>query len=104
MSKYFRITGYNEKENISVIMDSNGKFNEIWEFSVYMLQKGFRIIEVSDDTQFLDGNISRAKDEPDCVVLRATDYGRPKTIEHNIDGRVYIAVQVDKKYYIPNKN
>ena len=30
MSKYFRITGYNEKENISVIMDSNGKFNEIW--------------------------------------------------------------------------
>lgn len=76
MSKYFRITGYNEKENISVIMDGNGKFNEIWEFSVYMLQKGFRIIEASDDTQFLDGNISRAKDEPDCVVLRATDYGR----------------------------
>ena len=46
MSKYFRITGYNEKENISVIMDSNGKFNEIWEFSVYMLQKGFRIKKI----------------------------------------------------------
>ena len=68
------------------------------------MSKYFRIIEASDDTQFLDGNISRAKDEPDHVVLRATDYGRPKTIEHNIDGRGYKAVQIDKKYYIPNKN
>lgn len=60
--------------------------------------------EVKEVTVLAIDNISRAKDEPDCVVLRATDYGRPKTIEHNIDGRVYKAVQVDKKYYIPNKN
>ena len=57
MSNYFRVTAYHESENLSVIIDSNGYFREIWELSALMIQKGFRVLEVSDDSKFLDGNI-----------------------------------------------
>lgn len=48
MSNYFRVTAYHESENLSVIIDSNGYFSEIWELSALMIQKGFKVLEVSD--------------------------------------------------------
>ena len=41
---YFRITAYHPQENISLILDSNGRFEKLWEFSAHLLQKGFKII------------------------------------------------------------
>ena len=41
----YRITAYNEKINISVIMDSTEKFAKLEDFEHYMVQKGFKIIE-----------------------------------------------------------
>ena len=32
---YFRITVYNPKYDFSAILDANGKYNELWEFSAY---------------------------------------------------------------------
>ena len=57
MSNYFRITAYHPAKNICAIFDSNGRFEKHWQFSAYLVQKGFKIVEVSSDDKFLDGNI-----------------------------------------------
>ena len=50
MANYFRITAYHPTENLSVIMDSNGLFEKLWQFSSFMVSKGFKIIEVGGET------------------------------------------------------
>lgn len=103
MANYFRITGYSEKENFCFIMDSFGLFEKKWQFSADLIQRGLKIIEVSDVTQFLDGNISRLTEETDKYVLRANAKGKPEYINKTIDGITYKAIQVGDKYYIPQK-
>ena len=104
MSNYFRITAYNEKENISIIIDSNGMFEKLWKFSSFLIQKGFKIIEVGNDESFIDGNISRAKHHPDVIVLRAAQYGEPSYIDMELNGVKHRAIRVDNKEYIPVKD
>ena len=96
MSNYFRVTAYHEGENLSVIMDSNGYFNEIWELSALMIKKGFKILEVSDDSKFLDGNIERSEVVTDSIILRACCKGKP-IYKGNV-------VEVEGKYYTPEKD
>lgn len=104
MSKHFRITAYNEKENISVILDSNGKFEKLWEFSLYMREKGFTVVEIDASDRFINGNISVPKTDSDCVILRACQYGKPIETTYTENGFTYRAVQVDKKIYVPDRN
>lgn len=61
MENYFRITGYNEKDNYCFIVDSNGMFEELWQFSSYLIQKGLKIIEVSKIENMIDVNIKKPK-------------------------------------------
>lgn len=69
----------------------------------YYIRRGFEIIEVSDDTQFLDGNIDRLKEpRPDKLILRATSCGRPKTTIENVDGRNIKRVEINNKFYNQN--
>lgn len=96
MSNYFRVTAYHENENLSVIIDSNGYFGEIWELSAFMIQKGFRVLEVSDDSKFLDGNIERAEGDNESLIVRACSKGKP-TYKGNV-------VEVEGKFYTPEKN
>lgn len=42
MSNYFRITAYHPANNICAIFDSNGRFGKLWQFSAYLVQKGFK--------------------------------------------------------------
>ena len=103
MSNYFSITAYHPEKDISIIMDSFGLFEKKWQFSADLIKRGFKIIEVSDDTQFLDGNIERlTKEYPDKFILRATANGEPEYFEKNIGGTTYKAVKVGDKTYIPN--
>lgn len=44
MSNYFRITAYHPEQDLSAIFDSNGCFEKLWQFSAYLIQKGFKII------------------------------------------------------------
>ena len=103
MANYYRITAYHKEKDISIIMDSYGLFEKKWQFSADLIRRGFDIIEVSDDTQFLDGNISRLTEETDKYVLRANAKGKPKYINKTIDGITYKAIQVGDSYYIPQK-
>ena len=70
----------------------------------YYIRRGFKIIEVSDDTQFLDGNIERLKEpRPDKLILRATAFGRPKTTIENVEGRNIKRIEVNNKFCNQNK-
>lgn len=46
MANYFRITAYHPAKNICAVFDSSGRFEKLWQFSAYLVQKGFKIVEV----------------------------------------------------------
>ena len=95
MENYFRITAYHPEENVSVIMDAYGMFEKLWQFSSFMVQKGFKIIAVGNGETFDDGNIEKETEvEPEKIILRAYTTGKP-TIAN---GRV----EIDGKFYTFN--
>jgi hypothetical protein len=100
---YYRITAFHPTENVSVIMDSNGRYEKLWQFSSELLQKGFKILEVSNDEKFLDINIAKTE-QTDKFVLRATASGMPENITHLLNGIEYHAIKVGGKIYIPDKD
>lgn len=100
MNQYFRITAYLPAENLSIIVDSNGKYEKLWQFSSDLIQKGFKIIEVSSADKFLDGNMPKVQHEPDKIVLRATIAGTPEKITHSQDKIAYQAIKVGDKIYV----
>lgn len=103
MTNYFRITAYHPTEDISVIMDSNGMFEKLWQFSSLMVQKGFKIIEVGSDEKFLDVNIEKSDFISDKIILRADAKGKPETITQTLNGTTYNAIKVGEKIYIPDR-
>ena len=62
-NNYFRITAYYPKDNFSFIVDSNGTFEKLWQFSAYLISKGIKVIEASKQEQMLDINIEPAPQE-----------------------------------------
>ena len=103
MTNYFRITGYYPEDNFCFIIDSNGMFEKLWQLSSYCIQKGIKIIEVSNDEKFLDVNISKANVDNDHIILRANADGKPEETTYTIDGITYKAIKVGDKIYIPDK-
>ena len=104
MANYYRITAYHKEKDISIIMDSYGYFEKKWQFSADLIRRGFDIIEVSDDTQFLDGNIERLTEpKQDKLIIRACSMGKPKYVEKNINGVMFKTLAIKDKSYIPNK-
>ena len=103
-NKYYRITGYYPQDDFSFIIDSNGKFEKLWQFSSYLVNKGIQIVEVSKEEQIIDINIEKPEIDNDCLILRATADGKPEYAKQNINGTTYKAVKVADKIYIPNSN
>ena len=104
MSTYFRVTAYHPAENTSVIMDSYGMHEKLWQFSSAMLNKGFKVVEVSSADKFLDVNITRTTPDINKLVLRAIATGDSERITHLLNGACYHAIKVDGKIYIPDHN
>ncbi len=90
MKEYYRITTYSPEHNICAIMDSHGRFNELWEFSAYLVKRKFKILAVSRETAFEFGNIPKAE-QNDKLILRACQSGEP-----DIQGN---RIEVNGKYY-----
>lgn len=103
-TQYFRITAYHPTEELSVIMDSFGMFEKLWEFSSFMISKGFKIIEVGNDEKFLDVNITKAEQDNEHIILRASAKGKPIKTTKTLKDRNYKAIEVEGKMYIPDKN
>ena len=93
MANYFRITAYHPAKNICAIFDSNGRFEKLWQFSSYLVQKGFKIVEVGNAEKFSDGDFLKA---PECrqMLVRACAKGKPA-----LNGD---SVEVNGKHYTPD--
>jgi len=102
MTKYFRITGYYPKEDICFIMDSNGMFDKLWQFSAFVISKGCKVLEVSTDEKFIDINIEKAEEDNEHVILRACSKGGPKYVDKTIAGVIFKAIEIERKQYISN--
>ena len=101
-NNYYRITAYHPEKDISIIMDSFGLFEKKWQFSADLIKKGFKILEVSDNSQFTEGNIPLLAAPSDKYILRAYATGKPQYLEKSIGGTTHKAVKVGEKIYIPN--
>ena len=78
MSNYYRITGYYPKGNVCFIADSNGRFEKLWQFSSYLVNKGVKVLEVGDTNKFTDGNIGFAEADSENIIIRACTKGKPQ--------------------------
>ena len=103
MTNYFRITAYYEKEDLSMIIDSNGMFEKLWQFSSYVLQKGLNVLEVSNSDNFIDVNTQLSDKDTQHLFLRAVHKGKPKYITQSIKSITYKAVRVKDMIYVPEK-
>jgi len=76
MSKYFRVKAFYPKENMTVIVDSNGKYDKLWQLSAFMVQKGFKILEVWDDGKVTDTEIPKTNtvDEEHIILCLLKKY------------------------------
>lgn len=103
MNNYFRITGYCPQYDFCFIVDCFGKFEKLWQFSSMLVLKNLEVLEVGNDSKFLDVNIKRAEEDTINTILRANAKGKPKYITQEIDGLKYAAIKVADKIYIPDK-
>ena len=100
---YYRITGYCPENDFCFIVDSNGMFEKLWQFSSLLIQKGLKVLEVSNLEKIIDINIKPSPEDKEHIILRANADGKPEYITQTIDGITYKAVKVGDKIYIPNK-
>ena len=77
---YFRVTVYHPAEDVSAIIDSNGYFEKLWQLSASLVQKGFKILEVGNDSQFLEGDLPKLEADSQHLLLRACKAGSPECI------------------------
>ena len=91
---YFRITAYCKEEDFSCILDSNGMFEKLWQFSSYLVNKGFNIIDASKLENIVDTNIKSANEDTEHIILRATQDGKIETKDYTI--------KIKDKFYISN--
>ena len=103
MNNYFRITAYYPEDNFSFIIDSNGKFEKLWQLSAYLISKGIKVIEASKQEQMLDINIEPAPQDNEHIILRANADDKPENITYELNGITYKAIKVGDKIYIPDK-
>lgn len=103
MQNYFRITAYHPTENISVIMDSYGKFEKLWQFSAYMVSKGFKIIAVGGEDKFEFGDMSKVEYNTNQIYLRAYKIGTTEILTYTEHSKHYNKIIIKAQYYLTLK-
>lgn len=103
MANYFRITAYHPTEDYCFIVDCHGKFEKLWEFSSYLVGKGVKVLEVSNEDKFLDGNMKRAKEHPEYLYIQSAQRGQPARTTVAVDGKTYPAIEVCGRRYVPDR-
>ena len=99
MANYFRITAYHSEKDISVILDSNGMFEKLWQFSSYLVQKGFKILEVGANDNIIECTFPVTKEISSRIMLRAIDKGKPEIQEMTYQERPCKAITLYDKVY-----
>lgn len=101
MKTYYRITAYNRKHDFTAILDCCDMFEQMWEFSALLVEKGFDIIEVGKPEKFGEGNTPITDKYPNKIVVRATQDGKPNYKYIDAGGLTKKAICVSFRYYIP---
>ena len=99
MANYFRITTYHTEQNISVILDSNGRFEKLWQFSSFLVNKGFKIIEVTTSDKLVYDPFPLIEKESDKILLRSITKGLPMIQEVIYQDRPCKAICVGASTY-----
>ena len=92
--QYYRITAYNKEQDFSCILDSNGMFEKLWQFSAYLVSKGLDIIEASKLENITDTNIAPVGKDNEHIFLPATQDGKTEPKDYTI--------KLANKFYITN--
>ena len=94
MVNYFRITAYHPAKNISAVFDSNGMFEKLWQFSAYLVGKGFKILAVGGEEKFSEGDMPKAEYDNVHIILRACKSGEPEIKGNRItvEGKTYTTI------------
>ena len=68
MNNYYRIKGYDQKHNVSFVLDSYGMFEKKWQFSSYLVQHGLKIIDIEEIV-----NADNLPKDNECLYLRKSE-------------------------------
>lgn len=99
MANYFRITAYHPETDISVVLDSNGRFEKLWQFSSYLVQKGFKILEVGKDENIIDAGYKRVEKVSSKIYLMGFMQGKPYIEDVNYQNRPCKSIAVNNMAY-----
>ena len=99
MANYFRIAAYHPATDVSVIVDSNGKFDMLWQFSAYLVAKGFKILEVAKDDLIIDAGNERVSTPSNKVLLMGYGKGRADIEDVTFENRPCKAISVHNMAY-----
>ena len=99
MANYFRITAYYPEKDLSVILDSNGKFDKLWQFSAYLVQRGFKIVEVGNIDNIMDSTFPLVMMPSNNILLRSVGKGKPEVQELLHQGKLLKTITVYDKVY-----
>ena len=99
MANYFRITAYHTEQDISVILDSNGRFEKLWQFSSFLVNKGFKIIEVTTLDKLVYDPFTLIEKESDKILLRSIAKNMPIMQEVIYQDRPCKAICVGENTY-----
>ena len=99
MANYFRITAYHIEQDISAILDSNGKFEKLWQFSSFLVNKGFKIIEVATLDKLVYDPFTLIEKESDKILLRSIAKNMPIMQEVIYQDRPCKAICVGENTY-----
>ena len=99
MTNYFRVTAYHTEQNISVILDSNGRFEKLWQFSSFLVNKGFKIIEVTTSDKLVYDPFPSVEEESNKILLRSIAKGLPIIQEITYQNRPCKAICIGDKTY-----
>ena len=100
-NEYYRITACNASEELSIIADSYGKFEKLWEFSAYLVERGFRIIAVDREQFFIDGTMPKVDAPNEKLMIRAVGKDEPNTFPNTgYENKAGTMVQLGDAIYL----
>ena len=74
-------------------------FEKLWQFSAYLVQKGFKILEVGANENIIESTFPAVKEESNKIMLRAIDKGKPEIHEMTYQDRSCKAITLYDKVY-----
>ena len=98
-TNYYRIAAYHPKEDYSIIVDSNGRYEKLWQFSAELMSKGFKIIEVGNKDNLVEVTFPFINEKSDKILLRAIWKGEPELQDFEHQNRPCRSIALYKHLY-----